>query len=156
MAFKIPRLEITSPFNVLLTALISDSAVDVVVCQVRGILAKWVLLDLQMLLGLNMLMTLRSVIFHCSPTPEMPAPESRICREDLAWTVIIRLSLVMRRFIRGFFVGVEYFVIFRLSCASSVTSMLGMGREDEDVDSEVSTVGGGESELSESDSDKEE
>ena len=110
-----------------------------------------------MLLGLNMLMTLRSVIFHCSPTPEMPAPESRICREDLAWTVIIRLmSLVMRRFIRGFFVGVEYFVIFRFSCASSVTFMLGMGREDEDVDSEVSTVGGGESELSESDSDKEE
>ena len=25
-----------------------------------------------------------SVIFHCSPTPDMPAPESRICMEDLA------------------------------------------------------------------------
>ena len=98
-----------------------------------------------------------SVIFHCSPTPEMPAPESRICREDLAWTVIIRLmSLAMSRFIRGFFVGVEYFVTCRLSCASSVTSMLGMGREDEDVDTEVGTVGCGESELSESDSDEEE
>ena len=24
------------------------------------------------------------VIFHCSPTPDMPAPESRIYREDLA------------------------------------------------------------------------
>ena len=93
-----------------------------------------------------------SVIFHCSPTPEMPAPESRICREDLAWTVIIRLmSLAMSRFIRGFFVGVEYFVTCRFSCASSVTSMLGI-----DVDSEVGTVGGGESELSESDSDEEE
>ena len=32
------------------------------------------------------------------------------------------------------------------SCASSVTSMLGMGREDEDVDAEVGTVGGGEPE----------
>ena len=98
-----------------------------------------------------------SVIFHYSPTPEMPAPESRIFREDLAWTVIIRLmSLVMRRFIRGFFVGVEYLVTCRLSWASSVISMLGMGREDEDVDSEVGTVGGGESELSESDEDEEE
>ena len=29
MAFKIPRLEITSPFNVRLMALISDSTVDV-------------------------------------------------------------------------------------------------------------------------------
>ena len=57
-----------------------------------------------------------SVIFHCSPTLEMPAPESRICRKDLAWTVIIRLtSLVVRRFILGFFVGVEYLVTFRLS-----------------------------------------
>ena len=57
-----------------------------------------------------------SVIFHCSPTPEMPALESRICREDLAWTVIIRLmSLAMRRSILGFFVGVEYLVTFRLS-----------------------------------------
>ena len=57
-----------------------------------------------------------SVIFHCSPTPEMPASESRICREDLAWTVIIRLmSLVMRMLIFGFFVGVEYLVTFRLS-----------------------------------------
>ena len=98
-----------------------------------------------------------SVIFHCSPTPEMPAPEPKICREDLAWTVIIRLmSLLMRRSILGFFVGVEYFVTCRLSCASSVTSMLGMGREDEYVDSEVGTVGGGESELSESDEDEEE
>ena len=97
-----------------------------------------------------------SVIFHGSPTPEIPAPESRICREDLAWTVIIRLmSLAMSRFIRSFFVGLEYFVTFRLSCASSVTSMLGMGREDEDVDTEVGT-GEGESELSESDSDEEE
>ena len=34
--------------------------------------------------------------------------------------------------------------------------MLGMGREDEDVDSEVGTVVGGESELSESDEDEEE
>ena len=98
-----------------------------------------------------------SVIFHCSPTPEMPAPESRICREDLAWTVIIRLiSLVMSRFIRGFFVGEEYLVTVRLSCASNVTSMLGMGREDEDVDTEVGTGGSGESELSDSDSDGEE
>ena len=32
--------------------------------------------------------------------------------------------------------------------------MLGMGREDEDVDSEVGTVGGGKSELSESDSEE--
>ena len=57
-----------------------------------------------------------SVIFHCSPTLEMPAPESKICREDLAWTVIILLmSLVMRSFILGFFVGVEYLVTFRLS-----------------------------------------
>ena len=29
MAFKIPRFEMTSPFNFSLTALISDSAVDV-------------------------------------------------------------------------------------------------------------------------------
>ena len=58
----------------------------------------------------------------------------------------------MSRFIRGFFVGVEYFVTCRLSCASNVTSMLGMGREDEDVD----TGGCGESELSDSDSDVEE
>ena len=57
-----------------------------------------------------------SVIFHCSPTPEMPAPEFRICREDLAWTVIIRLmSLALSRFILGFFVGVEYLVTFCLS-----------------------------------------
>ena len=57
-----------------------------------------------------------SVIFRCSPTPEMPAPESRIYREDLAWTVIIRLmSLAMRRFIRGFFVGVAYLVTCLLS-----------------------------------------
>ena len=34
--------------------------------------------------------------------------------------------------------------------------MLGMGREDEDVDSEVGTVGGGESELFESDEDEKE
>ena len=66
------------------------------------------------------------------------------------------MPLAMSRFIRGFYVGVEYFVTCRLSCASSVTSMLGMGREDEDVDTEVGTVGGGESELSESDSDEEE
>ena len=45
--------------------------------------------------------------------------------------------------VAGFFVGVEYFVTCRLSCASSVTSMLGMGRDDEDVDSEVSTMGWG-------------
>ena len=57
-----------------------------------------------------------SVIFHCSPTPEMPAPASRICWEDLALTAIIRLmSLAMRRFIRGFFVGVAYLVTCRLS-----------------------------------------
>ena len=98
-----------------------------------------------------------SVIFHCSPTPEIPAPESRICREDLAWTVIIRLmSLAMSRFIRGFLVSVEYFVTCRLSCTSNVISMLGMGREDEDVDTEVGTGGCGESELSDSDSDGEE
>ena len=30
-----------------------------------------------------------SVIFHCSPTPDMPAPKSRICSEDLAWTDIM-------------------------------------------------------------------
>ena len=34
--------------------------------------------------------------------------------------------------------------------------MLGMGREDEDVDSEVGTVEGGDFELSESDEDEEE
>ena len=34
--------------------------------------------------------------------------------------------------------------------------MLGMGRKNEDVDSEVGTVGGGESDLSESDEDEEE
>ena len=34
--------------------------------------------------------------------------------------------------------------------------MLGIGREEEDVDSEVGTVGGGESESSESDEDEEE
>ena len=34
--------------------------------------------------------------------------------------------------------------------------MLGMGREDEDVDSDVGTVGGRESEWSESDEDEEE
>ena len=57
-----------------------------------------------------------SVIFHCSPTPEIPAPESKICRENLAWTVIIRLMpLAMSRFIRGLFVGVEYLVTVRLS-----------------------------------------
>ena len=57
-----------------------------------------------------------SVIFHCSPIPEIPAPESKICREDLAWTVIIRLmSLAMSRFILGFFVGVEYLDTVRLS-----------------------------------------
>ena len=38
------------------------------------------------------------------------------------------------------FVGVEYFVTFRLSCANNVTSMLGMEREDEDVDTEICTV----------------
>ena len=92
-----------------------------------------------------------SVIYHCSPTPEIPAPESRICSKDLAWTVIIRLmSLAMSsRFIRGFFVGVEYFVTCRLSCASSATFMLGMERYEDDVDTEVGTVGCGESELSE-------
>ena len=58
--------------------------------------------------------------------------------------------------VSDFFVGVEYFVTCRLSWASSATSMLGMGREDEDVDSEVGTVVGGESELSESDEDEEE
>ena len=57
-----------------------------------------------------------SVIFHCSPTPEIPAPESKICSDDLAWTVIIRLmSLAMSRFILGFFVGVEYLDPARLS-----------------------------------------
>ena len=57
-----------------------------------------------------------SVIFHCSPTPEILAPESKICRDDLAWTVIIRLmSLAMSRFILGFFVGVEYLDTVRLS-----------------------------------------
>ena len=64
------------------------------------------------------------------------------------------MSLAMRRFIRGFFVGVEYLVIDRLSCASNVISMLGMGREDEDVDTEVGTGGCGESELSNSDGEK--
>ena len=34
--------------------------------------------------------------------------------------------------------------------------MLGMGREDEDVDSAVGTAGGGDSELSESDEDEKE
>ena len=98
-----------------------------------------------------------SVIFDCSPTPEMPVLESRICREDLAWTAIILLMpLAMRRFIRGFFVGVAYFVTCRLSCARIATSMLGTGSEDEDVDSEVGTVVGGESELFESDEDGEE
>ena len=86
-----------------------------------------------------------------------PNAVGRICREDLAWTVIICLmSLAMRRFIRGFFVGVEYFVTCRLSCASIVTSMLGMAREDEDVNTEVGTVVGGESKLSDSDEDEEE
>ena len=66
------------------------------------------------------------------------------------------MSLVMRRFILDFFVGVEYLVTFRLSWASSATSMLGMGREDEDVDSEAGSVGGGEYELSKSDEDDEE
>ena len=56
-----------------------------------------------------------SVSFHCSPTPEIPAPESKICKDDLAWTVIIRLSLAMSRFILGFFVGVEYLDPARLS-----------------------------------------
>ena len=65
-------------------------------------------------------------------------------------------TLVMSRFILGFFVGVEYLVTCRLSCASNVTSMLGMGREDEDVDTEVGTGECGESELSDSDSDGEE
>ena len=52
-----------------------------------------------------------SVIFHCSPAPDIPAPESKICR-----TVIIRLmSLAMSRFILGFFVGVEYLDPARLS-----------------------------------------
>ena len=51
------------------------------------------------------------------------------------------MSLAMSRFIRGFYVGVEYFVTCRLSCASNVTSVLGMGIEDEDVDTEVGTVG---------------
>ena len=37
-----------------------------------------------------------------------------------------------------------------------MTSMLGMGRYDDDVDTEVGTVGCGESELSDSDSDVEE
>ena len=71
-----------------------------------------------------------SVIFHCSPTPEIPAPESNICRKDLAWTVIIRLmSLAMSRFIRGFFVGVEYLVTFHLSCASDVIPCWGWGEK---------------------------
>ena len=66
------------------------------------------------------------------------------------------MSLAMSRFILGFFVGVEYLVIDRLSWASNVTSILGMGREDEDVDTEVGTGGCGESELSDLDSDGEE
>ena len=70
--------------------------------------------------------------------------------------IICLMSLAMSRFIRGFFVGVEYLVIDRLSWASNVTSMLGMGREDEDVDTEVGTGGCGESELSDSDSDGDE
>ena len=98
-----------------------------------------------------------SVIFHCSPTPDMPAPESRIWREDLARTDAIRLmSLAMRRFILGFVVGVAYFVTCLLSRARSVISMLGTGSEDEGVGSEVGTVAGGDTEFSESDEDAEE
>ena len=98
-----------------------------------------------------------SVIFHCSPTPEMPAQESRICREDLTWTDIIRLmSLAVRRFILGFFVGVAYFVTCLLSRARIAISMLGTGSEDEGVEREVGTVAGGDPEFSESDGDGEE
>ena len=98
-----------------------------------------------------------SVIFHCSPTPEMPAPESRIWRESLAWTAIIRLmSLAVRRFILGFFVGVAYFVTCLLSRARIAISMLGTGSEDEGVEREVGTVAGGDPEFSESDGDGEE
>ena len=50
------------------------------------------------------------------------------------------MSLAMSRFILGFFVGVEYLDPARLSCANNVTSMLGMEREDEDVDTEECTV----------------
>ena len=98
-----------------------------------------------------------SVIIHCSPTPDMLAPESRIWREDLALTEIIRLmSLAMRRYILGFFVGVAYFVTCLLSRARIAISMLGKGTEDEGVESEVGTVAGGDSEFSESDEDVEE
>ena len=98
-----------------------------------------------------------SVIFHCSPTSDMPAPESRIWREDLAWTDIIRLTLLaMSRFILGFFLGVEYFVTFLLSRVRSVISRLVSGYKDEGVESEVGTVAGGDSECFESDEDVEE
>ena len=62
----------------------------------------------------------------------------------------------MRRFICGFFVGVAYSVSCLLSWARTATSMLGMGSDDEDVDSEVGTVVGGDSEFFESDEDGEE
>ena len=94
-----------------------------------------------------------SVIFRCSPTPDMPALESRICREALARTDIIRfMSLAMSRFIVGFFVGVAYFVTFLLSRARSAISMLGTGNEGDGVGSEVGIVAGGDSECYEEDS----
>ena len=52
--------------------------------------------------------------------------------------------------------GVEYLDPARLSWASSVTSMLGMGRYEDDVDTDVGIGGCGESELSDSDSDGDE
>ena len=66
------------------------------------------------------------------------------------------MSLAMRRFILGFFVGVANFVICLLSRARIVISMLGTGSEDEGIDREVGTVAGGDSEFSESDEDVEE
>ena len=98
-----------------------------------------------------------SVIFHCCPTPDVPPPESRICREDLTYTDIIRFMLLaMRTFILGFFVGVAYFVTFLLSGARIAISILGTGSEDEGVGSEVGTVAGGDSECLEEDSESDE
>ena len=62
----------------------------------------------QMHLGLCML----SVIFHCSPTPDVPASESSICRDDHERTDIICCRLrAIKTFILGFLVGVENFVL---------------------------------------------
>ena len=69
-----------------------------------------------------------SIIFRFSPTPDMPAPQSSICRDNFAWTDIMWCeSGAMRLFILGLLVGVENFVLLFLLRARVAISTLASG-----------------------------